>query len=172
MSCIQKAEVEWMLTSRICPQTDKLPTNISGFWRVLQKENILKHFWDWDPTGALGPGQGPSGSQKCCRMVLMGSGPWAGPRRAPFRKKKNRGFSGIKMIKNIIFGLVSWYDHYARCKAYTLVNSQKKNFLRLGNFTTHYSPSKRIYKIYILRIFWSCQNFKMKLPNFKFFFIF
>ena len=52
------------------------------------------------------------------------------------------------------------------------MNSQKKLFLKLGNFTTHYSPSKRIYKIYILRIFWSCQNFKMKLPNFKVCFIF
>ena len=68
-----------------------LPTNISGFWRVvLHKENILKHFWNWDPTGALGPGRGPSGSQKCCRRVLLGSGPWARPRRAPFRKKKSR----------------------------------------------------------------------------------
>ena len=88
------------------------------------------------------------------------------------QKWQKMRFSGIKMIKNIIFGLVSWYDHYARFKAYALVNSQKKKFLKLGNFTTHYSPSKRIYKIYILRIFWSCQNFKMKLLNFKFFFIF
>ena len=50
--------------------------------------------------------------------------------------------------------------------------TMKKKFLKLGNFTTHYSPSKRIYKIYILRIFWSWQNFKMKLPNFKVCFIF
>ena len=87
-----------------------------------------------------------------------------------FRQKwQKMRFSGIKMVKNIIFALVSWYDHYARSKAYTLVNCQKKLFLKLGNFTTHYSSSKRIY---ILRIFWSCKNFKMKLSNFKIFFIF
>ena len=80
------------------------------------------------------------------------------------QKWQKMRFSGIKMIKNIIFRLVSWYDHYARCKAYTLVNSQKKKFLKLGNFTTHYSPLKRIYKIYIYCVFfevaktskWSC----------------
>ena len=97
--------------------------------------------------------------------------------KAPFlgkfgQKWQKMRFSGIEMVKNIIFGLVSWNNHHARCKAYTLVNSQKKLFLKLGNFTTHYSPLKRIYKTYIFCIFWSCKNFKMKLPNFKFFFIF
>ena len=84
-----------------------------------------------------------------------------------------------KMTKNAIFWvkkciseLVSRTNHYPRCKAFTLVNSQKKLFLKLGNFTTHYSSSNRIYKIYILRIFWRCQNFQMKLPNFNFLFIF
>ena len=48
------------------------------------------------------------------------------------QKWQKMRFSGIKMIKNIIFGLVSWYDHYARCKAYTLVNSQKKTFFEVG----------------------------------------
>ena len=37
-------------------------------------------------------------------------------------------FSGIKMVKNIIFGLVSWNNHNARWKEYTLVNSQKNFF--------------------------------------------
>ena len=81
-------------------------------------------------------------------------------------------FSNIKMVKNIIFGLISWNNHHTRCAAYTLVNSQKKLFLKLGNFSTHYSSFKCIYKTYILRIFGSCKNFEMKLPNFKFFFIF
>ena len=99
------------------------------------------------------------------------------PQSSPFlgefgQKWPKMRFSSIKMVQNIIFRLVSWYDHYARWKAYTLVDSQKKKILKLGNFTAYYSPSKRIYKIYILRIFWSCQNFKMKLPNFNFFFIF
>ena len=78
-------------------------------------------------------------------------------------------FLGIKMVKNIIFGLVSWNNHYARCKAWTLVNSQKKLFLKLGNFTTHYSPSKRIYKIYILRIFEVAKTSKWSCPTSMFF---
>jgi len=81
-------------------------------------------------------------------------------------------FFVIKMVKNIIFGWVSWNNHYARSKAYTLVNSQKKLFLKLGNFTTQNIPLSCIYKIYILRISCSCQNFKMKLPNFKNFLLF
>ena len=72
------------------------------------------------------------------------------------------------MVKNIIFGLVSWYDHYARCKAYTLVNSQKKNFWSWATSPPTIAPQS-VYKKYILCIFWSCQNFKMKLPNFIFF---
>jgi hypothetical protein len=57
------------------------------------------------------------------------------------------------MVKNIIFRLVSWYDHYARCKAYIPVNSQKKLFLKLGNFTTYYSSPKRIYIKYTYCVF-------------------
>jgi hypothetical protein len=62
--------------------------------------------------------------------------------------------TSIQMVKNIMFELVSWNNHYARCNAYTLVNSQKKLFLKLGKFTAHYSPSKRILYIkYIYCVF-------------------
>ena len=33
------------------------------------------------------------------------------------QKWQKMRFLGIKMVKNIIFGLVSWNNHYARCKA-------------------------------------------------------
>ena len=58
-------------------------------------------------------------------------------------------FLGIKMVNNIIFGFVSWNNHHARCKAYTLVNSQKNCFFEVGQLHTHYSPLKHIYKAYI-----------------------
>ena len=57
-------------------------------------------------------------------------------------------------------------------KGLLLYFQKQKIKLKLVNFSTHYSPLKRIYKTYIFCIFWSCKNFKMKLPNFNFFFIF
>ena len=62
--------------------------------------------------------------------------------------------------------------HYARCKAYTLVNSLKKLFLKLDDFTTYFSPQS-VYTKHIYCVFSEvAKKFKMQLPNFKYFYIF
>jgi len=42
------------------------------------------------------------------------------------QKWQKMRFSSIKMVKNIIFRLVSWCDHYTRWKAYTLLSIPRK----------------------------------------------
>ena len=72
-------------------------------------------------------------------------------------------FLRIKMVKNIIFGLVSWNNHYARCKAYTLVNSQKNFFWSWATSPPTIAPQS-VYIKYIYCVFfevaktskWSC----------------
>ena len=82
------------------------------------------------------------------------------------------------MVKTIIFGLVSWNNYYARCKSYTLVNCQKKLFVKLGNFSTLYSSLKCIYIKHRYCVFsevaktskWSCPTSKILIifKNFAF----
>jgi len=65
--------------------------------------------------------------KKLCRPLK--SSPFLGKFGQKWQKMR---FSSIRMVKNIIFRLVSWYDHYARWKAYTLVDSQKKTIFEVG----------------------------------------
>ena len=55
------------------------------------KENILQHFWDWDPTRALGPGRAQVGPKNAAGGYWWDPCPKLNPDRAHSeKKKKNR----------------------------------------------------------------------------------
>ena len=72
------------------------------------------------------------------------------------KNDQKKSFFFANMVKNIIFGLVSWNDHDTRSKGYVLANSQKKLFLKLGNFPTLYDPLKYVQKYIYERIWPKC----------------
>ena len=85
------------------------------------------------------------------------------------QKIAKNAISSIKMVKNYHFQVSFMIRPLCLMKSIYTSGFSEKNFFEVGQLHYPLSPSKRIYKIYILRIFWSCQNFKMKLPNFKIF---
>ena len=85
------------------------------------------------------------------------------------QKWQKMRFSGIKMVKNIISRLVSWTDHYARCKAYTIVNSQKNFFWSWATSPPTIAPQS-VYIKYIYCVFFEVtQTSKWSCPTSKFF---
>jgi len=67
------------------------------------------------------------------------------------KNDKKYNFQAYKSSK--ISFLVWFHDTTTIPDVIYTLNSQKKHFLELDNFSTNYRPSKRIYKTYILRIF-------------------